>query len=40
MKQLALFSFVKEGQSLSKFKSKNSEVLFIILEEAGNPGFH
>lgn len=38
--QLALFSLVEEGQNVSKFKSRNSEVVIIILEEAGNPRFH
>lgn len=38
--QLALFSLVEAGQNVSKFKSRNSEVVIIILEEAGNPRFH
>lgn len=38
--QLVLFSFVEEGQNLSRFKLNNSEVLLIILEQAGYLGFH
>lgn len=38
--QLDLFLSVKEGQTLSKLKTGNFKILFIILEKAGNPRFH